>query len=125
MSSVAFSIFGFDIGWYSICILIGVVICYILYLIECKKYEIDLDFCTNLIFWTIVFGIIGARLYYVLFNWDYYSINPSEIIKVWEGGLAIHGDIIAGLLFVICYTLKYKIRTLKMTDILCVSLIFA
>ena len=123
--SEAFSIGSVSISWYSICILIGVLIAGTLFLLECKKYEINLDFATNLIFWTIIFGIIGARLYYVLFNLDYYLSDPIEILKVWNGGLAIHGGILFGLLFIIFYTKKYKIRTLKVTDMAVVGLIIA
>ncbi len=125
MNSIAISIGNFDITYYSIFILIGVVIASILFFTECKKYEINLDFATNLIFWTVIFGIIGARLYFVLFNLDYYLANPIEIIQVWKGGLAIHGGIIFGCLFVIFYTKKYKIRVLKVTDMIVVGLIIA
>src|SRR5574344_75430 len=125
MSSVALSIGNFDISWYSICILVGVLIAGALFLSECKKYEINLDFATNLIFWVVILGIIGARIYFVIFNLPYYTENPGEIIKIWNGGLAIHGGIIAGLLFIICYSLKYKVRILKITDMVSVGLIIA
>ena len=125
MSSVAFEIFGIEIAWYSIYILIGVLLAGILFLLEAKKYEINLDFCTNIIFWTVIFGIIGARAYYVVFNLEYYMANPSEIIQVWNGGLAIHGGIIFGVLFIFMYTFKYKVRFLKITDMAVVGLIIA
>lgn len=123
--SEAFSIGTFSISWYSICILIGVIFASILFISECRKYEISTDFSVNLIFWTVIFGIIGARLYYVLFNLDYYLAEPIEILKIWNGGLAIHGGILFGLLFIIFYTHKYKIRTLKVTDMAVVGLIIA
>lgn len=116
---------NFSISWYSVCILTGVLIAGALFLLECKKYEIDLNFATNLIFWTVIFGIIGARLYYVAFNFDYYSSNPTEILKVWNGGLAIHGALLGGLLFILFYTKKYKVRTLKVTDMAVVGVIIA
>ena len=72
---------------------------------------------SDILFYTIIFGIIGARLYYVIFNLDYYLNNPVDIIKVWEGGLAIHGGIIAGILYLIYYTKKNNIKLLLMTDI--------
>ena len=125
MNSVAIALGSFEISWYSIFILIGVLIAGALFFIECKKYEINLDFATNLVFWTVIFGIIGARIYYVIFNWSYYSNNLSEIYKMWNGGLAIHGGIIAGLIFIVLYSLKYKVRALKITDMLVVGLIIA
>ena len=125
MSNVIFSIGKFSVSWYSACILIGVVIATILFLLECKKYEIDTDYGFNMIFWTLIFGIIGARAYYVALEFGYYQNHVSEIFQIWKGGLAIHGGIIAGLLFIIFYTKKYKVRTLKFTDMLCVGLIIA
>lgn len=116
---------NFSISTYSVCILVGVLVAEALFLLECKKYEIDLNFATNLIFWTVIFGIIGARVYYVAFNLDYYLSDPIEILKVWNGGLAIHGGILGGLLFILFYTKKYKIRTLKVTDMAVVGVIIA
>lgn len=123
--SEAFSIGNFSVSWYSMCILLGVLFASILLVLECKKYDINLDFVTNLIFWTVIFGIIGARLYYVVFNLDFYLKDPMEILRVWNGGLAIHGGILFGLLFIIFYTKKYHVRTLKMTDMTVVGLILA
>lgn len=90
---------------------------------ESKRFKIPENYMTNLIILTLIFGIIGARIYYVIFEWPYYSKNLLEILKVWEGGLAIHGGIIAGLLFVNIYTKKYKLNTLKMLDMIVVGLI--
>lgn len=123
MNPIALDLGFFQINWYSIFIAAGVTIAFILIGSESKRLNINKDFMTNLVFWTILFGIIGARLYYCAFNYDYYSTNPGEIIKIWEGGLAIHGGIIAGLLFAFLYTFKYKIRFFRATDILAVGLI--
>lgn len=125
MNHIAFEIFGFEVAWYSIFILLGVLVAAILFLLEAKKYEINMDFCINMIFWAVIFGIIGARAYYVAFNLDYYMENPIEILQVWNGGLAIHGAILGGLLFIAFYTFKYKIRILKVTDMAVVGLIIA
>ncbi len=125
MNAVAFKILDFEVAWYSIFILLGVILASTLFLLEAKKYEFNLDFCVNMIFWTVIFGIIGARLYYVAFNLDYYLGNKLEIFQIWNGGLAIHGGIIGGLLFIIIYTIKYKVRLLKITDMAVVGLIIA
>lgn len=123
--SEAFSIGSFSINWYSICILIGVLFAGFLLMLEARRFDMNMDFILNLIFWTVIFGIIGARLYYVAFNLDYYLKEPIEILKIWNGGLAIHGGIIFGLLFIIFYTKKYDVRTLKITDMTVVGLIIA
>jgi phosphatidylglycerol:prolipoprotein diacylglycerol transferase len=125
MNPIAIDLGFFQINWYSVFIAAGVLIAFLLIGIESKRLNVNKDFMTNLVFWSIIFGIVGARLYYCAFNYDYYSVNPGEIIKIWEGGLAIHGGILFGLLFAFLYTFKYKIKFFKVTDILAVGLIVA
>lgn len=125
MNPVAFEIWKFSITWYSIFILIGIIIASFVFVSECKKYKINEEFANNLIFWSVIFGIIGARIYYVLFNMSYYSANIGEIFKIWNGGLAIHGGIILGTLFAILYSLKYKVRPFKIIDMAVVGVIIA
>lgn len=125
MNPIAIDLGFFQISWYSIFISIGVVLAFIILMVESKKLNINNEFIINLVFWTIIFGIIGARLYYCLFNYDYYSANPGEIIKIWKGGLAIHGGILLGGLFALIYSFKYKIRFFRVTDLLCMGLILA
>ena len=103
MSPVMFSIFGYEIKWYSVLILVGVLLSYFLINNEANRFKFKKEFIFNLMFWTIIFGILGARIYYVIFNFDYYSNHLSEIYKVWNGGLAIHGGMIAGLLTILIY----------------------
>ncbi len=112
------------IKWYSVLILVAAFVGISLALLEAKKFKISTDFVFNLSFWAIVAAFVGARLYYVFFNWSYYSANFWEIFKVWQGGLAIHGGIIGGFLAILIYTKKYKVRTFKFTDIIVPSLIF-
>lgn len=111
------------IYWYSVMILLGLLIGGWLILRESKKFGISVDFMTNLFFYTVPISIVGARLYYVVFNWPYYSIHFSEIYKIWEGGLAIHGGIIFGLIWIIFYTRKYKVNTFRILDMVVVGLI--
>lgn len=125
MNPVAFTFLGIDFKWYSIFILVGIVISWILVKGEAKKFSINSDFVTNLLFWTILIGILGARVYYVAFNWGYYSKNIAEIFKIWEGGLAIHGGLIFGSITLILYCKKYKISALRMMDIASPYLLFA
>ncbi len=117
MNPIAFEIFGVGIKWYSIFILSGIIIAWIFIQSDAKKFNITKDFITNLIFWAIIFGIIGARLYYVIFNWGYYSEHLNEIWHIWEGGLAIHGGLIVGCLVIIIYCKKYHTSILRILDI--------
>ena len=123
MDKIALDLGFIQIYWYSIFIFLGVFFASLVILREVKKQKINEDFIINLIFYGVIFGIIGARLYYVAFNLDYYLKYPLEILEIWNGGLAIHGGIIFGLLTVIIYTKKYRAKTLKVLDILVVGLI--
>ena len=125
MNPVIFTIFGIDIQWYSILILIGIVIGLILLEKEAKKFKYPKDLIFNICFWAIIMGIIGARIYYVLFNFSYYSNNLLEIFAIWNGGLAIHGGIIAGVLTVLFFAKKYHLNFLKLLDMSAPSLILA
>lgn len=123
MNPIFLEIGPLQIYWYSVFILIAFIIGGYLAIKEAKRFGISKEFMTNMFFYLIPTVLIGARLYYVVFNLDYYSINLIDILKVWEGGLAIHGGIIAGLIFIILYTRKYKVSLIRMLDILVVSLI--
>lgn len=119
------SIGSITIHFYSLCILLGVICAYFIITKEAKKQNIKEDIILNILFYGILIGILGARIYYVLFNLDYYLINPGEIIKVWHGGLAIHGGIIAGTIFVYLYSKKKELNFIKLTDIILPGVILA
>ncbi len=124
MSDTIITIGSFSIKWYSVLILVGAVLAIMIALREGRRFNYSKDFMFNMMFWAIIFGIIGARLYYVLFNLNLYS-NWVDIFKVWEGGLAIHGGIIFGLITIIIYCKKYNMRTIRMTDFIVPGLILA
>lgn len=111
------------IYWYSIMILFGLVIGGWIILRESKRFGISEDYMINLFFYAVPISILGARIYYVVFNWPYYSSHLSEIFRVWEGGLAIHGGILFGLAWIIFYTKKYKVNTFRILDMVVVGLI--
>lgn len=111
------------IYWYSVMILLGLIVGGSLIMKESERYKIPEDYMTNMILFLVIFSIIGARIYYVIFNWSYYSSNLIDIFKTWEGGLAIHGGIIFGIIWIIIYTRKYKVNTMRMLDIMSVGLI--
>ena len=125
MNSILLDLGFLEIKWYSFFILIGIITAYILIVRESRRKGIKEEIINDLFFYGIIIGIIGARLYYVIFNSSYYLDNPSEILKVWNGGLAIHGAIISTLLFLLIYTKKKKISSLLLTDIIVVGLIIA
>ena len=116
---------NFAIRWYSVCILIGIIVAFIYMNHESKKYKAPKDFMFNITFWTVLFGLIGARIYYVIFNWQLYSHDMLSIFRFWEGGLAIHGGIIAGLITIFLYCRKHKARFLKILDIAAPAVLIA
>lgn len=123
MNSIFLEFGNIKIYWYSVILLIAFLLgCHII-LKETKKINIEKDKIENFLLYTIPIALIGARIYYVIFNIDYYLANPIDIIKVWEGGLAIHGGIIAGFVCLLYFTKKNNINILKMMDILFVALI--
>lgn len=123
MDRVALDLGFIQIYWYSIFIFIAMIVaCTIIYR-EAKRRGIDDDTLINMTFSTVIFGIIGARLYYVVFNYPYYLQHPLEILEIWNGGLAIHGGIIFGLTSISIYCKKHTINTLRMLDIIVVGLI--
>ena len=123
MDRVALDLGFIQIYWYSIFIFFALLVaCTVIYK-EAKKREIDEDTLINMTFGTVIFGIIGARLYYVLFNLPYYSKNIVEIFEIWNGGLAIHGGIIFGLLSIIVFCKNRKMNVMRMLDIIVVGLI--
>ena len=106
MNRIVLDLGFIQIYWYSIFILLGVIVGSVFVYREAKKQGLSTDQLVDLIFYTMIIAIIGARVYYVAFNLDYYLANPLSIFEIWNGGLAIHGGIISGFLFLVFYTKK-------------------
>ncbi len=117
-----FSLFGMNmqIKWYGALIAIGFVLGLLASSNLAKKEGMDIDKLLDSVIYGTIFAIIGARFYFVAFNWDYYSQSPSEILKIYEGGLAIYGGLIAAIItaFVVCKINKTSIlKTLDVTAV--------
>ena len=123
MEKIAINLGFIKIYWYSIFILLAIILGYIVIKKETKKQNLSEEITIDLIFYSIITGIIGARLYYVLFNLQYYMSSPFEIFQIWNGGLAIHGGIIAALIFITFYCKKKNINQKKLLDIIVIGLI--
>ena len=123
MNRVAVDFGVFQVYWYSIFIIIGMLVGMFLVYSESKKKKISDSVVTNIIFYTVLVSIVGDRIYYVMFNWGYYSEHSLEILEIWNGGLAIHGAIIFGGSFLIAYCMKKRLDVSMVLDICCVGLI--
>jgi len=107
--SLLVSIGPVSIHWYGLFVVAGIVAALWLSLKICPRYGIKKDDYFDLAFWLIISGLIGARLYDVFLQFGYYLSNPLDIFKVWQGGLAIHGALIAGFLTALIFAKKRRL----------------
>lgn len=118
MDPIAFSIFGFDIRWYGILIATAMLIASAFLLKRGKTMGLSEDDLMDVIIWVLPSAIIGARLYYVLFyDLNYYLTQPTEILNLRAGGLAIHGGVIGGFLAGWLVTVKKGLPFVKLADV--------
>lgn len=111
------NVFGLFIG-------IGIVLGVLLSIQEAKRRNYSVDTITDLMIYAVIFGIVGARLYYVLvFNLEYYISNPGKIVAVWDGGLSIQGALIGGAIVSLLYAKVKKINLWSAADIMAPGLI--
>ena len=98
MPSIAFTIGSYEVHWYGIIIALGFALAVLYGGRTAYKWKMSLDGMTDVLIWGTIFGIVCARAYYVIFEWDYFSAHPSEIIQIWNGGIAIYGGIIGAII---------------------------
>ncbi|MDY5577165.1 MAG: prolipoprotein diacylglyceryl transferase [Lachnospiraceae bacterium] len=112
----SFSVFGVEIAYYGVIIGIGMLVAMLLAFRDAKLSGQNVDDYVDLAIYGIIFAIVGARLYYVIFEWEYYSKHLSEIINLRNGGLAIYGGIIGGVLVCIVLAKRRKLSVWRMLD---------
>ena len=117
LPSVAFTVFGYQIHWYGMIIAFGFALAVLYGGRKAYKWKMSLDGMTDVLIWGTLFGIICARLYYVAFEWDYYSQHLNEIPAIWNGGLAIYGGIIGALIGAAIGCKTGKINFLNLLDL--------
>ena len=123
MNPILINLDFIQIRWYSVLVLSAFIIGYFLVIRRSKKLGYSLTVISDICFYLVIVCILGARLYYCLFNLNYYSKNILDILKIWEGGLAIHGGILAGIIFLIFYTKKKKLNLIELFDIFAPALV--
>lgn len=117
INPVAFQIGSLSVRWYGILIALGIVLAFIVVQREMVKRGMHPDFLTDLLVWAVPISIISARIYYVIFSWDFYKDNPGQIIQIWEGGIAIHGALIGAFITTYIFTKRRGISFWKTVDI--------
>ena len=105
------------IYWYGIIIAVGVVLGYLYARFRAKRIGEEPENTTDLLLWALPFAVLGARTYYVVFRWKDYAKHPGDIIKIWQGGLAIYGAVIASVIVAIIFTKRRKLNTLRYFDL--------
>ena len=113
------SVFGFEIAYYGLVITLGMIIGWMFILNDAKKKGQSTDDYLDVIIWGMVLGVIGARAYYVIFSWSEYKDDLISIFMLRQGGLAIYGGIIGGLIGVLLICKKKKMKILDVLDSVC------
>jgi phosphatidylglycerol:prolipoprotein diacylglycerol transferase len=123
LNPIAFTLGPIQVHWYGIIIGSGLALALYLAIREGNKRGLPKETFADLMIWAIPIAIISARIYYVLFEWGYYSKHLSEAPQIWHGGIAIHGALIGSVLTVFFFSKARKISFWKITDIAAPSLI--
>ena len=114
-----------NIPWYGVLIATGVLTAVLLCIHEEKRLKLKPDTIIDLAFWAIPLGILGARVYYAIFNWHVFADDPLSVLRIWEGGIAIYGAVIGGLLGVLIFAKQRKMNPFALTDIIAPGLVLA
>lgn len=119
----SFSVFGFEVFFYGVVIAVSVLAGLFVATRVAKKTGQDPENYLELVIFCIIFGVIGARLYYVIFAWDDFKNDLLQVFNIRGGGLAIYGAVIGGVLTAVVYCRKKKLNTLLVLDTACCGLI--
>ena len=111
--------------WYGALISAGVIAALLLCMREEKRRGLKEDTIIDLAFWAIPLALVGARIYYAVFNWQAFSDDPLSVFRIWEGGIAIYGAIIGGLIGVLIFSKRRKMNPFTLTDIIVPGLALA
>ncbi|HEH8193944.1 TPA: prolipoprotein diacylglyceryl transferase [Staphylococcus aureus] len=122
---VAFNLGPLSVRWYGIIIAVGILLGYFVAQRALVKAGLHKDTLVDIIFYSALFGFIAARIYFVIFQWPYYVENPSEIIKIWHGGIAIHGGLIGGFIAGVIVCRVKNLNPFQIGDIVAPSIILA
>lgn len=125
LNPIAFNLGPIEVHWYGIIIASGVILAVWLAVREGDKRGIKADDIYDMILWALPAALICARLYYVIFQWSYYKDNPGEIIKIWDGGIAIYGSLIGAMIVVILFCRHRFIPVWLMLDVAAPTVILA
>jgi len=121
--AIAFEIGPITVRWYGILMATAILVGFWIASRRAPEDGVPVDDLLRVAQWSVVAGLVGARLYEVAFNWDYYGRYPAKIIAVWEGGLAIHGGLIAGPLVGVIMAWRLRLPVLRSLDVVAPSIV--
>ena len=121
--SASFTLFGRTFYWYGVIIAVGFILAMLYCARHCRRCGIEPDTLYDFLIWMIPLAIIGARLYYVIFQWSDYRDHPIDALKIWEGGLAIYGGVIAAVLVCLVLSKKRGFKLGALTDLVVMGLL--
>lgn len=107
-----------SLPWYGVLIACGVLAAILLCMHEEKRLHLKEDTVIDLSFWAIPLALVGARMYYAVFNWQVFAADPLSVLRIWEGGIAIYGAIIGGLLGVLIFARRRQMNPFILTDMI-------
>ena len=125
MNPVALQLGPISIRWYAICIVSGLILAVYISMKEAPRKKIDPDAIIDFILIAFPLAIVGARLYYVIFEWGYYSQHIGEIFAIWNGGIAIYGGLLTGALVLYLFSRRRLIEPIDFLDIAAPSVMIA
>ena len=118
INPVAFKLGNLSVKWYGIIMAVAIILAVSMAIFEGRKRQIESDDFMDLLLWAVPIGYVGARIYYVIFEWNYYSQHLDEIIAIWNGGIAIYGGLLAGLAVLLVFCYKRMLPPFLMLDII-------
>ncbi|GGG34639.1 phosphatidylglycerol:prolipoprotein diacylglycerol transferase [Lactobacillus apis] len=118
ISPDAFVIGNFSVKWYGIIMAVAIILAVSMAIVEGRKRQIESEDFLDLLLWGVPLGYVGARIYYVIFEWSYYSKHPDQIIAIWNGGIAIYGGLIAGLIVLLIFSYRRMLPPFLMLDVI-------
>ena len=125
INPIAFQFLGIQVHWYGIIIACGVVIALLLAVREGTRLGIAEDNFYDFLLWGLPISLVCARAYYVIFQWPFYAAHPSEIIAIWDGGIAIYGGLIGGFLTLLVFCHRRSLSPWTMLDVIAPGVILA
>ncbi|WP_374720703.1 prolipoprotein diacylglyceryl transferase [Peribacillus tepidiphilus] len=123
LNPIAIDLGPLQVHWYGIIIGVGILLGLLLAMRESERRGLAKETFLDLILYAVPIAILSARIYYVIFQWDYYSQYPGDIIKIWNGGIAIHGALIGSVITAVVFAKKRGISFWKLADIAAPSIL--